>query len=689
MVDQKLAKPHANADALFSASSVAIVGISAKRPDGWGRAVLKTLMAGGFRGDIWAVHPTADIDGVSTFRNFTELPTAPDLVAICVPADRVIDVVAEASALGAKGAVIFSSGFAEHSASGLELQHRLLAAAGDMPFVGPNCVGIANFHENLCLTAIASLAEFTETPGEVAIVTQSGAMGAVIAARLHEANVGISHFVSTGNASMLSGPDLAESLIRDDRVRILVGYIESASESAQWARLGDIAQELGKHIVLLVVGKTAAARKAAVSHTAAAAGDALLFGGVVRAHGVNLANDEDQVSDMVAALRRGHRLPEHPTVAIVTNSGGAGAILLDKITDIRGEAAVLSAETVKALSEISVLEASVQNPIDIGGNWERALVAMPEALDLLAADAGVDAIVTYFPFGAGQETALRGIPEHLATLTVPAVHVWAAQPEGATTDLKSADMVVPSIAAAVRRLSAMQDVHSEAAAVAPAAVSTAEINLAGFTGTVPESEAAAILRRFGADLVESHVTVPGDDPASLIASLGSGPWVVKGESAGIPHRASVGLVALNVSHDELEATIVGTSNRLAELDAGADARVVVQQQLSFSSVVAVGAIRDEHHGPVVVIGPGGSQAESRDSRRQALGVPASDAIIADFATRLAESFAVDADSLTQLVHAVSRCLLADDSIRAVEVNPAVATADGRLVAVDALIDLID
>ncbi len=674
-------------DALFSAKTVAIVGISAQRQDGWGRAILASMQLGEFPGEIWAIHPTSDIDGVKTFRSFDELPDAPDLVAVCVPAERVIDVVSAASQRGAKGAVVFSAGFAEHSTDGVELQQRLVAAAGDMPFVGPNCVGIANFHEKLCLNAVAALSSYTAAPGEVAIVTQSGAIGAVIADSLHSAGVGISHFVSTGNASTLTGPMLAERLLSDPRVRILVGYIESASQSAEWARLGDYAEELGKHIVLLVVGKTMAARQAAVAHTAAASGDALLFGGVVRAHGVHLADDEDEVTDLVVALRRGHRLPAQPRIAIVTNSGGAGAILVDKIATINGEVAVFSEETTTALRKLGVFEASVQNPVDIGGNWERALAAIPEVLDLLGADPGVDAVVTCFSFGGGQEPALRAIPDHAAASANPFVQVWAAQPEGATRDLAAADLVVGSIAAGLRRLQAMQKaglaVHSPATQHDTPVV----IDLTGYEATIAESDAAGILRELGADVVASHVLSADDDAAELVRALGAGPWVVKGESENIPHRASVGLVALNVAHPELASTIEATRKRLQECDGGPLARVVVQEQLTFSAVVAVGAIRDDHHGPVVVVGPGGAHAESRDSRRQALGLPASAASIATFSAELAASFDVDASALSELIHAVSRCLLADEAIRAVEINPAVRVAGDRLVAVDALIVL--
>ena len=680
----------ARVSALLSAQSVAIIGISAKRPDGWGRAILDTLRAGRFAGDVWAINPGAEVPGVPTYRSIRELPQPPDLLAICVPPSRVADALTEAAASGVRGAVVFTSGFAERSEDGLALQDELLQAAGDMPFIGPNCVGIANFREGLCLTAIRELARFAHTDGDVAIVTQSGAMGAVILERLAAANVGVSHFVSSGNAAVLGAPALAESLLHDDAVRVVVGYIESASESASWARLGRLARSKGKHIVLLVVGKTSAARRAAVSHTAAATGDAELFSGVVRAAGIILAIDEEDVAELVIAVRRGHTLPRSPRVAIVTNSGGAGTVLLDRLPDINASPSSLTADTETRLRELEVLEASVTNPIDVGGNWERALPALPQVLDLLAEDDGVDAIVTYFPFGALQIERLRAIPDHAALLGVPLVHVWAAPPARATHELESADIVVSSLAAAVRRLDAMRRAGTASIPQEPE-VFADQIDVSAFDATVPETYAATILRGFGADMVESQTVRSAEDIERVVSALdGSGPWVVKGQSEQIPHRASAGLVRLNVSTAQLPTVMLDVLE-LLEMQATSDDRraVVVQPQLSHSAVLSVGGLRDSDHGPLIVVGPGGALAESRDARRQSLGLPVSAAALAAFAEEMSARFAVESRSLEELVRAIARCLLADDSIRAVEVNPAVLTAAGRLVGVDALIDLAE
>src|SRR5699024_10003850 len=180
---------------LIAPRSIAIIGVKVAEPESWGHRVVRVLTEGGYDGVVRVVHPRDDFPGVETIRTLADRP-APDLVVICVRAGAALPLVREARDLGARAAVVFASEFAEFGAEGARLEAELTEAAGDMPLLGPNCLGFSNRIDDVKISVAPFLNRPLIPPGPVALVAQSGALGVVLTRCVENAGIGYSHFVS-------------------------------------------------------------------------------------------------------------------------------------------------------------------------------------------------------------------------------------------------------------------------------------------------------------------------------------------------------------------------------------------------------------------------------------------------------------------------------------------------------------
>ncbi len=688
-------------DALFAPRSVAVVGVSASEGPSWGRITLRRLLDCGFPGEVAAVaRKDPGIPGVRCARSLTELAGRgfrPDLVVLATPAAAVPELVREARETGAGAALVFASGFAEDGGAGL--QQELLAAAGEMPVLGPNCLGVVNRSAGLEVSTTAFLdRERPLGPGPVAIAAQSGALGFVLADLLERAGVGWSHCVSTGNEARVGVVEAGRWLIERPDTGVLVLYLEGVRDAAGLRALGRRAAELGKPVVALATGRSAAGRRAALSHTAAVAGDPLLLAALCRQEGIRLVDDDEQVVDAVlAATRRADQgssggaapagLPRAARMAVLTMSGGAGAVLADRLSARGLRVPPLSAATRGRLAEIGGIEASDGNPIDLGGNFFRSLDRVSRLLRTLDEDPGIDGIVLYLTFGDRFPAQYREIAGRSAALATPAWFVWACAPPGERERLGLPATVVGSMGELVRRVGVLVP-EAEGAARRPEADHRdgGERRAAPGARVLTERFAGPLLS--GAGIAHAGI-VAAADPAELAAAVRAagwpGPYAVKGDAADVPHRASAGLVELGVPGDRLAAVAKELAERLAERSADPEARITAQPMLPHGVELALGAVRDERYGVAVLLGAGGAAAEDPGAPRRALLLPAGERQIAELGEWAEESLGAPADGVARAVGALVRLLDGRPEITEVDVNPLCVAADGRLVAVDALI----
>ncbi len=676
---------HRRLDRLFFPQRIAIAGLS-PRPEAWGRAAYQYLRAGGFTGEVVALRPRQpdpEIPGVDSLADAGPI----DVLIVAIPAKGAIEVITETGAVGADvgGAVVFSSGFAEEGEEGRALQDQLVGAAGELPFLGPNCLGLVSGPGHVVVSVSGFLGR-ERRPGPVALVSQSGAMGFVLAEQLRRRGVGFSYYVSTGNEAALGVADLVGYLAQRPEVRVLGCYLEGVRDVMAWREACRHAMAMGCKVVALKVGSTVAAQRAALSHTASAAGEAELFEAVCREEGVTLVGDEVTFAEAVCALGRPSVLPARPGLGVITMSGGAGAMIADQVGAV-AEVPELSPATRGALRALDVGLAGDGNPVDLTGMFNRHLGRLDEVIGVVGSDPAIDAVALYFTFGDRMLDAYRTLSGHLADLPVPTWFVWAGAPDGEVAAQAGTARVVATIPDLVRSLAA------QPRQPLPAVLHALEVRTTRRPGPLPagpvltETVVGPALAAAGMPYV---VMAAGQSTGEVLAAVDqvapTPPWVVKVDHPGAPHRARLGLVSVGeADRPALEATV----DRLVQAarDQGLDgARVVVEPMVSSVGAVALGALRHREYGPVLLVGPGGAQVEEAGLRRVAACLPLSVRGL-DAVHRGIEAIVgapVDLDAVADALVALDALMAGYPEITEVDVNPVLVTPDHGLIAVDAL-----
>ena len=377
---------------VFAPRSIAVIGAS-RRPGQLGREVLHNLRASGFTGELFAINPHADeIDGVRAYPSLRETDAQVELAIIAVPSELVEAALDECIANHVAAVVVISAGFGEVGEEGKRREAALvekIRAAG-MRMVGPNCMGVINTDPAVRMHGTFS-AVFPPA-GNVAMSSQSGALGLAVLDYTRSLNIGFSTFVSVGNKADVSGNDLIQYWAEDPKTDVILLYLESFGNPRKF---GDIARRVGrsKPIVAVKAGRSAGGAKAASSHTGALATSDAIVNDLFRQAGIIRTGTLEEMFD-VAALLANQPLPNGRRVAILTNAGGPGILAADACEANGLQLAQLSDATATALRSFLPAAASVGNPVDMIAS------ASPEqyrrSLELLLADAGVDAVVAIY-----------------------------------------------------------------------------------------------------------------------------------------------------------------------------------------------------------------------------------------------------------------------------------------------------
>src|SRR5688500_5697865 len=374
-------------DPIFSPTNVAVIGAT-ETPNSVGRTLLWNLIQSPFGGTVFPVNPKRpSVLGIKAYPNIGAVPEKVDLAVVVTPAAAVPQVIGECADAGVKGAIIISAGFKEMGPPGVELERRVLEAArrGKMRLIGPNCLGVMNPLTGLNATFAAGMAR----PGNVAFLSQSGALLTAILDWSLKELVGFSAFVSTG--SML---DVGWGVLSDDcgnapRMQSIRIYRESIGDALAFLPAArEVA--LTKPIIVIKAGRTEAAAKAAASHTGSLTGSDEVLNAAFRRTGVLRVDSIAEVFDMAELLSRQPR-PAGPRLTILTNAGGPGVLATDALITAGGELATLSEQTVKELNEFLPPHWSRNNPVDILGDAGPERYA--KALEVAAQDPNSDGLL--------------------------------------------------------------------------------------------------------------------------------------------------------------------------------------------------------------------------------------------------------------------------------------------------------
>ncbi|HVA88478.1 MAG TPA: GNAT family N-acetyltransferase [Chloroflexota bacterium] len=627
---------------LFHPRAVAVIGAS-RRAGTIGNALFHNLLAGGFSGTVYPVHPTASaIDSVRAYVSVAAIPEPIDLAMIVVPAVSVLAVAHEALAAGARALVVISAGFAEAGEAGKQRQNALLdlCRSHGARLVGPNCMGVlARVGEG---TMNATFAPSLPPVGPVTIASQSGALGIAILEQARSLGLGIASFVSVGNKADLSSNDLIEYWEEDPATRLIVLYLESFGNPRRFAR---IARRVGarKPIVAVKGGRGAAGRRAAASHTAALAGSEVAVDALFRQAGVIRCDTLQELFE-VSTLLVHQPLPEGNRVAVLTNAGGLGILCADACEASGLVLPALTVETTQALRALLPPEAAVANPVDMLASGPPA--SYGGALRLLLADPNVDSVIVLFipPLVTNAEEVAAALSAACDPAPAKPVLACFVGVQGIPSVLQGAT-TIPSYTFPESAARALGHAAARAAwlrrprgefplfpASRPAeARSIVEAALATEERPWLEGQAVrAVLHAYDIAMPEERLVHSAEEAAAACEVLGA-PVAVKLLSRRVLHKSEVGGVRLNLdSPAAAAAAYQAIATGLAEHGQGdAMEGALVQPMVTDGVECLVGVVTDPVFGPLVAFGMGGVTAE----------------LLGDVAFRLHPLSDVDADEL--------------------------------------------
>jgi len=700
-------------DAMLAPKSVALIGAT-EAPGSVGRTLMENLKDEAFQGAVFPVNPKRDtILGVPAYGKIAKVPGPVDLAVICTPAATVPGVITECIDAGIRGAIIISAGFKEIGAEGAELERQILERARNakMRIIGPNCLGAMIPRAGLNATFAKPMAR----PGSVGFISQSGALCAAVLDWSLTHDVGFSAFISIGSMLDVGWGDLIHHLGDDPHTRSIVIYMETIGDARAFL---SAAREvsLSKPIIVLKVGRTAAASKAAASHTGSLTGSDEVLEAAFRRVGVLRVNTIADLFNMAQVLGKQPR-PLGPRLALVTNAGGPAALSTDALIIDGGQIAQLSNKTFAEFNELLPPFWSHNNPIDILGDADAKRYA--KAVEIAAKDPENDGVLVI-------------LTPQAMTQPIETAEALAKLPPVANKPILASWMGGDQVSAGVEILSRGNIPtypYPDTAARAFAAMWRYSYNLrsiyetpwpsmesVGYEANKPcvqeiiekargagrtiltEFESKQILAAYGIPVTVTDVARSEDEAVEIARRL-NGPVVLKLYSETITHKTEVGGVKLNLEGEqairlawrEIESGV------LKKAKASDFLGVTVQPMIKLDGYeLILGSSIDPQFGPVLLFGTGGQLVEVFKDR--ALGLPPLNTTLARRMmeqTRIHTALKgvrgrkpVDLAALEELLVRFSYLVVEQRWIKEIDINPLLAGTE-RMLALDARIVLHD
>ena len=653
----------------------------------------------GFTGDVWVVNPKyPGLGGRTCYASIADLPEAPDATFIAVPREATIDILRQLNGRGAGGAICYAAGYNEVGGEGVALQAELAQAAGDLAVVGPNCYGLLNFIDGICLWPTGALGRQVETG--CAIVMQSGNIALNLSR--NDRSVPFAYVISSGNQAVLNAADYVDALADDPKVTAIGLYLEGIKDVPAFSRAAAKALQRGKPLVALKAGNSELGAQFAMSHTGSLAGSDKMYDalferlGIIRVHSVpQLLETLKLVS--TAGLPKGDRL------AVFTCSGGECLLTADLCDELGIPLPGFAKDQAEDLRAQLPNFATVSNPLDYNTSlWghEDLLVKCFSSVMRGGFDAGM-LVIDFATDGPETEEACMAAVRAL----LKACNDHGKMPIVTSTlsELLPAHARVDVIAAKGAPMQGLEEALTAFASVHRFAQRKAKVATAAIPATpaaggsrlmLSEVAGKTLLAGFGLAVPESRVVAVADAVAAAEA-LGF-PVVVKVAEPLIAHKTEAGAVAINLkSPADIEAALARMEKSVsAYLKGGRIQRVLVERMVG--DVVAeliVGVQRDPQFGLALVVGAGGILVELvEDAAMLLLPTSAEEVDAALRRLKIAKLLggyrgkpAADMAALVRSIMSIAAFAEANrDKLLELDVNPLMVRADGA-VAVDALV----
>jgi len=701
-------------DKLFSPGSVAVVGAS-PREKSPGHAVLKNLTGGGFAGTIHLVNPRYDaIAGVRAVKSYDQLADPPDLVVIGVPPPVVPAIIAAAGAKGTAAGIILTSGLG-HGPGSLAEQCEKAARATGMRLVGPNCIGVLVPRAKLNASFAASMPR----PGDLALISQSGAIATGMIEWASVRGIGFSAVASIGDSIDVDLADLLDFFATDRATRAILLYIESIKDARKFMSAARIAAR-AKPVLVIKTGRHAQGAKAAMTHTGALAGSDAVYDAAFRRAGLLRVLDLDEL--FAAAETLGHRTTVvGKRLAILTNGGGVGVLAVDRLADFGGELASISPQAMERLDAAMPPIWSRANPVDIAGDADDARYAL--ALEQLLDDDNNNAVlVMNVPTALASPTAAAksviAVTEQHRKKRIPAKPVFAVWIGGSKPAMEAFDAAgIPSYATESDAVGGFMHLvrYRESRDLLMATPPSMPQDFAPDTAAVrPIIDAVLRDRRRWLDPIEiprvfsaygipiTPAVLARDAEEAVTAArphLAAGNAVVlKILSPDIVHKSEVGGVRLNLTTEQaVRQTTVEILNQARAARPGARITGVTVFPMIVrpkARELIVGLADDPTFGPVIVFGQGGTAVEVISDK--ALTLPPLDLALArrliarTRVSRILKAYrnvpAADEQAIALLLVKLAQLAADVPEIREIDLNPVLADETG-VIAVDARVSV--
>ena len=701
-----------NLEKLFRPKSLVLIGATA-RDGAVGAVVLRNLQRAGFKGPLMLVNPHhQELAGLPVYADIAQLSETPDLAVIVTPPETVPGVIATLGGRGTKAAVVITAGFGELGEAGRALQRQALEAAEPhlLRLVGPNCVGVIVPEMGLD----ASFSHIAPVAGDLAFVSQSGAMITAVLDWAAPRRIGFSQVVSLGDMADVDFGDLLDYLAGDEKTRAILLYVEGITHARKFMSAARAASR-SKPVLVVKVGRSPDAARAARSHTGALAGSDAVYDAAFRRAGMLRVDTMTELFDAVETLAL-TRPQQGDRLVVLTNGGGPGVLATDALIAAGGRLAILSPATLARLDRVLPQTWSRGNPVDIIGDAPGKRYA--DALAVLLEEPDADAILVLnaptamaSPSEAAEaviatlaaQPQSRLVGRNLITAWLGAAAAAPARQRFAEARIATYDTPDSAVRGFMHRVQYRRNqellletpaAHAEDAApdVAAARAVIARATAKG-PAWLDAEDVVSVLAAYGIPLPESRIVADPARAATAAAAIGF-PVALKIRSPDITHKSDIGGVVLNLgtaarvaAEAETMLARIRAAQPAARLE-GFLVQAMVQRPGAFELII--GLVDDRVFGPVVMFGRGGIAVELVNDTTLELP-PLNHALArAQMARtrvwRLLQGYRgrppADVTAIARVLIAVAQLAADHPELRELDINPLLADDKG-VIAVDA------
>ena len=693
---------------LFEPSSIAIFGAST-RPDSVAALVLNNIVSAGYSGKIFPVNPKySKLGSLRCYKNLEQITNPPDLAIIATPANTVPSIMENCGKFGVKAAIVLSAGFREAGEEGKQLEQATVEIARryNIRFVGPNCLGLIR----PAIGLNATFAKGSVRKGNLALVSQSGALCTAILDWAESRSIGFSAVASLGISVDIDFGEILDYLVADVKTHSILLYVEGVNNARAFMS-GLRAAARVKPVIVVKAGRHQAGVKAAISHTGALIGADDVFDAALRRAGVVRGM---HVGDLFAAATvLAHGINIHgDNLAIITNGGGPAAMACDKASDLDIPLVELTNETIAKLNQLLPPMWSHGNPVDVLGDADEERYA--KATEVVLKDNNTHGVLLMLtPQAMTKPLAVaERIVELAAQSPKPVITCWMGDNQVQEARVLFSQSGIPTFRlpeTAIQGFSYLTNFHRNQKLLLQTPGPLSDNKKPDIDGAqliidnalserrfiLSEAESKAVLAAFHIPVVQTVNAHSANEAVVAAQSMGF-PVALKINSKQITHKSDIGGVALNITH---AAAVQNTFNQLVtsakSLRPDADIEGVVVEPMVSSSdgrELLVGIIRDPVFGPVITFGSGGTAVELLADRAVALP-PLNSLLTKDMIsrTRVAKMLAsyrkmpaVNIQALEDVLLRISEMACELPAIKELDINPLLADSQG-VVAVDARI----